>query len=156
MGVIHTLPFVLTHVLIDEARRRLAVNYLFMTNEGTDRHPELVLQPFDAKVERNDYEVRPIVLLLLRCISGRAPTDKRFLFFFVIQKKNKKQIPWALRDLIANERVAHLFADEFANLRNAFPDWYPKTTILRDIKRKLQPIQRLNTNPSTAPGSSKL
>lgn len=71
MGVIHTLPFVLTHVLIDEARRRLAVNYLFMTNEGTDRHPELVLQPFDAKVERNDYEVRPIVLLLLRCISGR-------------------------------------------------------------------------------------
>jgi hypothetical protein len=99
----------------------LAVNYLFMTNEGTNRHPELVLQPFDAKVERNDYE-----------------------------------IPWALRDLIANERVAHLFADEFANLRNAFPDWHPKTAILRDIKRKLQPIQRLNTNQSSGLGPSKL
>ncbi|KAH9054761.1 hypothetical protein EDB87DRAFT_1676473 [Lactarius vividus] len=94
----------------------LAVNYLFMTNEGSNEHPELVLQPFDAKVERNDYE-----------------------------------IPWALRDLIANERVAHFFANDFANLRNAFPDWHPKTAILRDIKRKLQPIQRLNTNPSSTP-----
>lgn len=99
----------------------LAVNYLFMTNEGTKEHAELVLQPFDAKVERNDYE-----------------------------------IPWALRDLIANERVAHFFADDFANLRNAFPDWHPKTAILRDIKRKLQPIQRLNSNPSTGFHPSKL
>jgi hypothetical protein len=40
-----------------------------MTNEGTNRHPELVLQPFDAKVERNDYEVRPMFVLLLRCVS---------------------------------------------------------------------------------------
>ncbi|KAH9019533.1 hypothetical protein EDB84DRAFT_1516906 [Lactarius hengduanensis] len=94
----------------------LAVNYLFMTNEGSNERPELVLQPFDAKLERNDYE-----------------------------------IPWALRDLIANERVAHFFANDFANLRNAFPDWHPKTAILRDIKRKLQPIQRLNTNPSSTP-----
>ncbi|KAI9435431.1 hypothetical protein H4582DRAFT_1969343 [Lactarius indigo] len=97
----------------------LAVNYLFMTNEGSNERPELVLQPFDAKVERNDYE-----------------------------------IPWALRDLIANERVAHFFANDFANLRNAFPDWHPKTAILRDIKRKLQPIQRLSSNPSST--SSKL
>ncbi len=35
------------------------MNYLFMTNEGTNEHPELVLQPFDAKIERNDYEVSP-------------------------------------------------------------------------------------------------
>ncbi|KAF8264922.1 hypothetical protein EI94DRAFT_1737298 [Lactarius quietus] len=104
----------------------LAVKYLFMTNEGStsnSKHPELVLQPFDAKVERNDYE-----------------------------------IPWALRDLIANERVAHLFAVDFAHLRNAFPDWQPKTAILRDIKRKLQPIQRLNTNhlSTESGGPSKL
>jgi len=68
------------------------------------------------------------------------------------------QIPWALRDLIADERVAHFFASDFASLRNAFPDWHPKTAILRDIKRKLQPIQRLNTNPPTgaSPSSSKL
>ena len=68
------------------------------------------------------------------------------------------QIPWALRDLIADERVAHFFASDFAGLRNAFPDWHPKTAILRDIKRKLQPIQRLNANPPTgaSPSSSKL
>jgi len=101
----------------------LAVNYLFMTNHGSNEHPELAIQPFDASTELNDYE-----------------------------------IPWALRDLIADERVAHFFASDFANLRNTFPDWHPKTAILRDIKRKLQPIQRLNTNPPTgaSPSSSKL
>jgi hypothetical protein len=67
-----------------------------------------------------------------------------------------QQIPWALRDLIADERVARFFANDFANLRNAFPDWHPKTAILRDIKRKLQPIQRLNTDPSTRSSPSKL
>ncbi|KAH9976895.1 hypothetical protein BGW80DRAFT_885850 [Lactifluus volemus] len=97
----------------------LAVNYLFMTNNGSNEHPELVVHPFDANTELNDYE-----------------------------------IPWALRDLIANERVTHFFAHDFANLRNAFPDWHPKTAILRDIKRKLQPIQRLNTDLSIGSRSS--
>ncbi|KAI0295125.1 hypothetical protein B0F90DRAFT_1820697 [Multifurca ochricompacta] len=99
----------------------LAVNYLFMTNHGSNEHPELVVQPFDANTELNDYE-----------------------------------IPWALRDLIANERVEHFFAKDFAKLRNAFPDWHPKTAILRDIKRKLQPIQRLNANLSTGSSPPKL
>jgi hypothetical protein len=66
------------------------------------------------------------------------------------------QIPWALRDLIANEGVTNFFRSDFANLRNAFPDWHPKTAILRDIKRKLQPIQRLNTNLSMGSSHSKL
>lgn len=55
------------------------------------------------------------------------------------------QIPWALRDLIADEKVACLFSDEIFALRDAFRDWHPKTTILRDVKRKLQPIQRLSS-----------
>ena len=29
-------------------------------------------------------------------------------------------------------------------LRDAFGDWQPKTSILRDVKRKLQPVQRLS------------
>jgi len=99
----------------------LAVNYLFMTNQGSNEHPELVVQPFEANTELNDYE-----------------------------------IPWALRDLIANEGVAQFFANDIASLRNAFPNWHPKTAILRDIKRKLQPIQRLNTNPSMGSSPSKL
>ncbi|KAG6830192.1 hypothetical protein H0H92_001779 [Tricholoma furcatifolium] len=89
----------------------LAVKYLFLTNDGLDdQRPELVLEPFNAAMETNDYE-----------------------------------IPWALRDVIADERVTHFFSQEIANLRDAFRDWHPKTTILRDLKRKLQPIQRLSS-----------
>ncbi|KAG7096777.1 hypothetical protein E1B28_004187 [Marasmius oreades] len=72
----------------------LAVNYLFLTNDGLEEHPKLHVEPFNANSEQNDYE-----------------------------------IPWALRDLIADDR-----------------EWHPKTTVLKDVKRKLQPIQRL---PST-------
>lgn len=63
------------------------------------------------------------------------------------------QIPWALRDVIADDQVAHFFADEIVELRDAFRDWHPKTTILRDIKKKLQPIQRLPS--SIVKGSSR-
>lgn len=38
---------------------RLAVNYLFMTNDGDGETRELVVEPFDAVVEQNDYEVLP-------------------------------------------------------------------------------------------------
>ena len=33
------------------------MNYLFMTNHGSNEHPELAVQPFDASTELNDYEV---------------------------------------------------------------------------------------------------
>lgn len=35
----------------------LAVNYLFMTDHGSNEHPELVVHDFDANTELNDYEV---------------------------------------------------------------------------------------------------
>lgn len=69
------------------------------------------------------------------------------------------QIPWSLRDLIADDRVAHFFADEFAQLRDGFDDWRPKTAVLRDVKKKLQPIQRLSgfgAREAVGAGSSKL
>ncbi|TEB27147.1 hypothetical protein FA13DRAFT_1634918 [Coprinellus micaceus] len=94
----------------------LAVRYLFMTNNGSEKHTSLVIEPFDAAHEQNDYE-----------------------------------IPWSLRDVIADERVIHFFSSEVSKLRDAFRDWHPKTTILRDLKRKLQPIQRLP--PSFSSGS---
>lgn len=34
----------------------LAVNYLFMTDHGSNEHPELVVHDFDANTELNDYE----------------------------------------------------------------------------------------------------
>ncbi|KAF9523697.1 hypothetical protein CPB83DRAFT_862502 [Crepidotus variabilis] len=68
-------------------------------------------------------------------------------------EQNDYEIPWALRDIIADERVGHFFSQEVAELRDAFRNWHPKTTILRDLKRKLQPITRL---PSTMSSHSKL
>jgi len=94
----------------------LAVNYQFLSNDGDGPPRDLVVEPFNAVTEQNDYE-----------------------------------IPWSLRDLIANPQVAHFFVREFLSLRDAFSDWHPKTTILRDVKRKLQPIQRLSTS---GPGST--
>jgi len=103
-GIGHSTPYE------ELATYSLAVNYLFLANDGADVRTDLVIEPFNAVNEQNDYE-----------------------------------IPWSLRDLIADERVAHLFAEEFAQLKDAFDDWQPRTSILRDIKRKLQPIQRLSS-----------
>ncbi|KAF8623316.1 hypothetical protein AX17_007457 [Amanita inopinata Kibby_2008] len=100
----------------------LAVKYLFLTNDGLEEHPELVLEPFNARLEQNDYE-----------------------------------IPWSLRDIIADERVIHFFSQEIVQLRDAFREWHPRTSILRDLKRKLQPIQRLPASfPSTSSSSGTL
>ncbi|KAI0798209.1 hypothetical protein C8Q75DRAFT_708864 [Abortiporus biennis] len=72
-------------------------------------------------------------------------TDLTLEPFNAVNEQNDYEIPWSLRDLIADERVAHFFAKEFGQLKDAFDDWSPKTSILRDIKRKLQPIQRLSS-----------
>ncbi|KAL0953078.1 hypothetical protein HGRIS_007278 [Hohenbuehelia grisea] len=75
-------------------------------------------------------------------------------------EQNDYEIPWSLRDLIADERVYHLFRREISELRDAFRDWHPKTTVLRDIKKKLQPIQKLPSAASAlasgSPSVSKL
>ncbi|KAJ7071196.1 hypothetical protein C8F01DRAFT_1206765 [Mycena amicta] len=58
-------------------------------------------------------------------------------------EQNDYEIPWSLRDMIADPQVAHFFSKEISQLAADFRHWSPKTTILRDVKRKLQPIQRL-------------
>jgi hypothetical protein len=109
----------------------LAVKYLFLTDDGLEEHPELMVEPFNANSEQNDYEVRRVVRAAVMILVLTASRCTRL------------QIPWSLRDVIADERVAHLFGREISELRDAFREWHPKTTILRDLKRKLQPIQRL-------------
>ncbi|KAJ7169710.1 hypothetical protein C8R46DRAFT_207697 [Mycena filopes] len=71
-------------------------------------------------------------------------------------EQNDYEIPWSLRDLIADERVAHFFSKEITQLAAAFRHWHPKTSILRDVKRKLQPIQRLPATMNDNPSVSKL
>lgn len=78
--------------------------------------------------------------------SGQHPQVELAMESFDARtEQNDYEIPWALRDLIADDRVAELFSDDFIRLRDAFRDWQPKTAILRDVKRKLQPIQRLSS-----------
>ena len=60
-----------------------------------------------------------------------------------MHEQNDYEIPWSLRDIIADERVAYFFGKDIVQLRDAFREWAPKTSVLRDLKRKLQPIQRL-------------
>jgi len=60
--------------------------------------------------------------------------------------RNDYEIPWALRDVIANPQVASLFSHEWLELRAAFEQWHPKTTVLREMRRKLEPIRRLPTS----------
>lgn len=55
--------------------------------------------------------------------------------------------------MIADNKISHFFAREFAQLRDAFDDWQPKTTILRDVKKKLQPITRLSSTATLASAS---
>ncbi|KAF8967250.1 hypothetical protein BDZ97DRAFT_542975 [Flammula alnicola] len=66
--------------------------------------------------------------------------------FNAAHEQNDYEIPWSLWDIIADERIAHFFAHDISELRDAFRKWHPKTSFLRDLKRKLRPIQRL---PST-------
>ncbi|RPD58648.1 hypothetical protein L226DRAFT_466538 [Lentinus tigrinus ALCF2SS1-7] len=102
----------------EPATYSLAVKYFFMTNDGSNSDAELVMNPFNAVEEQNDYE-----------------------------------IPWLLRDMIADAKISHFFSREFAQLRDAFDDWQPKTTILREVKKKLQPITRLSTTTTLASSS---
>ena len=51
------------------------------------------------------------------------------------------QIPWALRGLISDPRCQELFGREFDELRAQFSDWHPKTAVLREMRRKLEPIR---------------
>jgi hypothetical protein len=53
---------------------RLAVNYLFLTDHGSNEHPELVVQHFDANTELNDYEVS-------HAWSPPLPLHLRFVVF---------------------------------------------------------------------------
>lgn len=106
------------------------MDYAFLADNGTGGPYDLEFEPFNALDALNDYEVRSASYL----IGGST---------VLLTDTFGRQIPWALRDLIADERVLSLFSKEFLDLRDAFGDWHPRTTILRDLKRKLEPIRRL-------------
>ncbi|KAG8888786.1 hypothetical protein FRB98_006798 [Tulasnella sp. 332] len=76
-------------------------------------------------------------------VVGNERPELRLDPFQARATRNDYEIPWALRGVITDPAVLSLFASEIAELRQAFDDWAPKTTILRDLRRKLEPIQSL-------------
>ncbi|KAF9021618.1 hypothetical protein BDZ89DRAFT_1019443 [Hymenopellis radicata] len=80
---------------------------------------------------------------LFRTTPGPLGAPLHMEDFDAAQEQNDYEIPWALRDLIADERVRHLVGSEIGVLRGMFGNWKPRTAILRDVKKKLGPIQRL-------------
>lgn len=75
-----------------------------------------------------------------------AHSDLNVQPFTARAARNDYEIPWALRDLIAHPDVEALFASEFSQLRGAFDHWHPRTAVMREIRRKLEPIRRLPTS----------
>ncbi|KAG9006214.1 hypothetical protein FRB94_000909 [Tulasnella sp. JGI-2019a] len=80
-------------------------------------------------------------------IVGNEKPELRVDHFQARATRNDYEIPWALRGVITDPAVLSLFASEIAELRQAFDDWAPKTAILRDLRRKLEPIQSLRILP---------
>ncbi|PVF92514.1 hypothetical protein CPB86DRAFT_791078 [Serendipita vermifera] len=75
--------------------------------------------------------------------SDALGDEPKFEFepFSAKASRNDYEIPWALRGLIADPRCQELFGKEIAELRNAFDDWQPRTTVLKDVRKKLEPIR---------------
>ena len=49
----------------------LAVKYLFLTNDGhEEHHRDLVVEPFDALSEQNDYEVRTSIKTFFSVVAA--------------------------------------------------------------------------------------
>ncbi|KAG9049907.1 hypothetical protein FS837_008669 [Tulasnella sp. UAMH 9824] len=80
-------------------------------------------------------------------VLGNEKPELRVDPFQARATRNDYEIPWALRGVISDPAILSLFASEIAELRQAFDEWSPKTTLLRELRRKLEPIQSLRILP---------
>lgn len=69
--------------------------------------------------------------------------------YHLLSDSDGYQIPWALRGLISDPRCQELFGREFDELRAQFDDWHPKTAVLKEMRRKLEPIKRQSSRFAT-------
>lgn len=67
-----------------------------------------------------------------------------------IERLGLRQIPWALRGLVSDPRCQELFGREFDQLRAQFDEWQPKTAVLKEMRRKLEPIKGRRSRFATA------
>ncbi|KIM19369.1 hypothetical protein M408DRAFT_31287, partial [Serendipita vermifera MAFF 305830] len=61
--------------------------------------------------------------------------------FIAKASRNDYEIPWALRGLISDQRCQELFGKELMALRNTFDDWHPRTSSMKEVRKKLEPIR---------------
>lgn len=121
-------------MLLTVIRRRLAVKYLFQTTNGEKFEPDFKCSNSTPALNKmTTRQVKPSIVNSLHLLNGDSLDY---------------QIPWALRDLIADPRVMEYFSDEVISLSGAFKDWHPKTAILKEVKKKLQPVTRLAQSSS--------
>ena len=95
------------------------------------------------------------VRFLFETSEPQGLTDLALAPFQARAPRNDFAIPWALRGLVEDRRITALFAPELEELRVAFDQWQPKTSILRDVQRKLEPIRQAPKN-GTGPDSDPL
>ena len=86
------------------------------------------------------------VRFLFETSESQGSTDLALAPFQARAPRNDYAIPWALRGLVEDRRITALFAPELEELRRAFDQWQPKTSILRDVRRKLEPIRQASKN----------
>ncbi|GAA5935304.1 uncharacterized protein JCM15063_000995 [Sporobolomyces koalae] len=61
-------------------------------------------------------------------------------------RRNPYLLTWALRGIIEDPHVRHLFGNELKALGEAFETWKPQTKVLKDCKLKLEGIRMINRN----------
>nr|XP_018260063.1 uncharacterized protein I303_06980 [Kwoniella dejecticola CBS 10117]OBR82221.1 hypothetical protein I303_06980 [Kwoniella dejecticola CBS 10117] len=75
--------------------------------------------------------------------------------------KNDFELPWIMRALVDSSEVKDLFPSELRDLKEGILHWRPNTKVLKEIKRRLEPmagrqsrLRALHTSPSSASLSS--
>lgn len=102
-----------------------------------------------AKVSTTELSLTLTCSLAVRFLfeaSGvlHGPAELQVDHFSPRAPRNDYEIPWALRHILADPRVGELFGQQFIELRTAFDDWQPKTTALKDLRRKVRLIMSLD------------
>ncbi|KAF8310659.1 hypothetical protein DL93DRAFT_1580807 [Clavulina sp. PMI_390] len=82
------------------------------------------------------------IRFLFEASGSSHPTELHLSGFSARNPRNDYTIPWALRGLIEDRRISSLFGQELAELRVAFDKWQPKTAILKEVRKKLEPVRQ--------------
>ncbi|WWC92594.1 uncharacterized protein L201_007553 [Kwoniella dendrophila CBS 6074] len=98
------------------------------------------------------------VQYLFHAGSARQPmTPLEIEPFSARDAKNDFELPWIMRALVDSPEVKDLFPGELKDLKEGVLHWRPNTKVLKEIKKRLEPmagrqsrLRTLHASPSTA------